>query len=75
MACQDVPDISKMPDDCPKQKIVDELVSSYHEVGGINRIDCINLPSKKAIESISADLLQVIFPGARRGVDTAFVPL
>lgn len=52
-----------MPDDCPKQKIVDALVASYHEVGGINRIDCINLPSKKAIESISSDFLRIIFPG------------
>jgi serine O-acetyltransferase len=32
-------------------------------VGGINHIDCINLPSKRAIEALCADLLRLLFPG------------
>jgi len=50
-------------DDCPKKRIAKALVDSYHEVGGINRIDCVNLPSKRAIEAICHDLLQLLFPG------------
>ena len=50
-------------DDCPKKRIARSLVDSYHEVGGINRIDCTNLPSKRAIAGICDDLLQILFPG------------
>ncbi len=50
-------------DDCPKKRVSQALVNSYHEVGGINRIDCVNLPSKRAIEAICSDLLQLLFPG------------
>ncbi|MEC7638868.1 MAG: serine O-acetyltransferase EpsC, partial [Verrucomicrobiota bacterium] len=33
------------------------------EVGGINRIDSANLPSRPGIASICEDLLQILFPG------------
>ncbi len=52
-----------MPEDCPKQLIADALVDSYHEVGGINRIDCTNLPSNRAIAGICRDFLRLLFPG------------
>ncbi|MAB75723.1 MAG: serine acetyltransferase [Verrucomicrobiales bacterium] len=49
--------------DCGKQKIIDSLVSSYHEIGGINRIDSANLPSKRKVIATCESLLQVLFPG------------
>ncbi len=49
--------------DCGQQKIVDGLITSYHEIGGINRIDSANLPSKRTIISTCESLLQLLFPG------------
>lgn len=49
--------------DCEQQKIVDELLKSYQEAGGINNIDGANLPSKRAMPGICEDLLRVLFPG------------
>jgi len=46
-----------------ERKIVDDLLHSYQEVGGINRIDSANLPSRPGIASICEDLLQILFPG------------
>lgn len=46
-----------------QQHIVDSLVGSYHEVGGINRIECGNLPSKRRIAQVCEQLLQLLFPG------------
>lgn len=49
--------------DCSQQKIADDLIQSYHEIGGINRIDCGNLPSKRTIAGVCERLLQLLFPG------------
>ena len=49
--------------DCHQEDIVRTLISSYREIGGINHVDCGNLPSKRAVASICADLLQLVFPG------------
>jgi serine O-acetyltransferase len=49
--------------DCQQAEIVRNLLSSYSEVGGINHVDCGNLPSKAAISSFCEDLLHLIFPG------------
>lgn len=49
--------------DCRQQEIVQSLMNSYHEVGGINHVDCGALPSKRAIASLCEYLLQVLFPG------------
>lgn len=51
--------------DCSQQQeqIVNALVGSYHAVGGINRIECGNLPSKRKIAQVCEQLLQVLFPG------------
>ncbi len=38
-------------------------MASYDEVGGINHVDCGNLPSKQAIALLCEDLLQLLFPG------------
>jgi len=50
-------------ENCPTERIAHSLVHSYHEVGGINRIDCSNLPSKVTIASICDELLRLLFPG------------
>lgn len=49
--------------DCRQDEIVKSLMASYHEVGGINHVDCGNLPSKRAIASLCEDLLHLLFPG------------
>lgn len=49
--------------DCRQEEIVQNLMTSYREVGGINHVDCGNLPSKNAIASLCGDLLQLMFPG------------
>ena len=49
--------------DCSQEKIIDALVDSYHAVGGINRIECGNLPSKRKIAQVCEQLLQLLFPG------------
>lgn len=49
--------------DCRQEEIVQNLMTSYREVGGINHVDCGNLPSKRAIASLCEDLLQLLFPG------------
>lgn len=49
--------------DCKQAEIVQRLMTSYCEVGGINHVDCGNLPSKPAIAALCDDLLHLLFPG------------
>jgi len=42
---------------------VDSLLDSYHAVGGINRLDSANLPSKRTVTATCVRLLQLLFPG------------
>lgn len=49
--------------DCRQEEIVNGLLQSYKEVGGINHLDCSNLPSKHVIASLCDDLLHLLFPG------------
>jgi len=49
--------------DCHQEDIVRALISSYREIGGINHVDCGNLPSKKAVALLCEDMLHLIFPG------------
>jgi serine O-acetyltransferase len=44
-------------------QLTDQLVESYARVGGINHLDGKNLPSKRAITSITVNLLHLLFPG------------
>src|SRR5208282_1376655 len=44
-------------------QLTDCLVESYAHAGGINHLDGKNLPSKRAIARITADLLRLLFPG------------
>lgn len=43
--------------------LIDALVQSYHDLGGINHIDGLNLPSRDEVIAITRDLLELIFPG------------
>ncbi|MEM0897628.1 MAG: serine O-acetyltransferase EpsC [Verrucomicrobiota bacterium] len=49
--------------ECEVPGIVDALMQSYHDVGGINHIDSSNLPSKTAVGAICEGLLRLAFPG------------
>ncbi len=44
-------------------EVIEKTLASYSNVGGINNIDGLNLPSKHAVFEICEDLLQVLFPG------------
>ncbi len=44
-------------------KLTERLLDSYARVGGINHLDEINLPSKRAVAVITMDLLRLLFPG------------
>ncbi len=44
-------------------RLTNALLASYAKVGGINHVDGKNLPSKRAIERITTDLLRLLFPG------------
>ena len=45
------------------KELTDQLIASYARVGGINRLDAVNLPSKCGIGEITHMLLQLLFPG------------
>jgi serine O-acetyltransferase len=38
-------------------------LESYDQVGGINNVDGLNLPSKRAVGDICEGLVQLLFPG------------
>ncbi len=44
-------------------KLVESILASYRDVGGINHLDGVNLPSREAITEIIRDLLRIVFPG------------
>lgn len=44
-------------------QLTNQLIASYAKVGGINHLDGKNLPSKRAVCAITADLLRLLFPG------------
>lgn len=44
-------------------KLVNSILKSYCETGGINHLDGVNLPSREAVTEITRDLLRVLFPG------------
>ena len=43
--------------------IVESVLGSYRELGGINHIEGANLPSRQSVERIIAELESLIFPG------------
>ena len=46
-----------------RKHLLEPILSSYKESGGINHLDRANLPSKKAIEALCNELLHLLFPG------------
>jgi serine O-acetyltransferase len=49
--------------DHPMNRIVEQMLASYAECGGIKHLDGAKLPSKMAVAALTQDLLYVIFPG------------
>jgi len=46
-----------------RKHLLQPILDSYRESGGINHVDRSNLPSKKAVFSLCEDLLHLLFPG------------
>jgi serine O-acetyltransferase len=44
-------------------RLTARLLTSYRHVGGINNIEVVNVPSKRAVGLICEDLLRLLFPG------------
>ena len=44
-------------------RVTARLLTSYRHVGGINNIEVVNVPSKRAIRAMCEELLQLLFPG------------
>ena len=44
-------------------RLTSRLLGSYQQVGGINNIEVVNVPSKRALGTICEALLQLLFPG------------
>lgn len=40
-----------------------ELLASYRELGGINHLDGVNLPSQASVNQLAADCMHLLFPG------------
>lgn len=52
-----------LPMDDSLDQLKEQLLDSYAELGGINHIDGVNLPSKRAVAEITGQLLHLLFPG------------
>lgn len=50
-----------MADD--SQTLLSSLLESYQEVGGINHLNGVDLPSKQTVAEITRQLLRLVFPG------------
>jgi serine O-acetyltransferase len=46
-----------------RKHLLQPILDSYRESGGINHVDRSNLPSKKTVFSLCSDLLHLLFPG------------
>jgi serine O-acetyltransferase len=62
--------------DHPKKSLVEQLLESYADCGGIKHLNGANLPSKMAVAALTQDLLHIIFPGfiAERQVSMRDLP-
>ncbi len=49
--------------DNPLDDIVESILGSYRELGGINHIEGANLPSRQSVERIISELESLVFPG------------
>ena len=43
--------------------VVEDILTSYERVEGMNNTDAYNFPSKRAVGDICEDILQILFPG------------
>ena len=44
-------------------ELTQQLLDSYHRVGGINHVDGRNLPSKAVVAQMTQTVLRLLFPG------------
>ncbi len=61
----------------PVHDIVQALLDSYHQVGGINHVDETRLPSMESVDNLLSDLKSLVFPGFYKTlqvVDEATLP-
>jgi serine O-acetyltransferase len=49
-------------------RVIDDIITSYREIGGINHIEGCNLPSRESIIQIIDSLEALIFPGFKADV-------
>ncbi len=58
------------------KSVVEELLESYANCGGIKHLNGANLPSKMAVATLTQELLSIIFPGfiAEQQVDASDLP-
>jgi len=59
-----------------RSHLLQPILDSYRESGGINHLDRSNLPSKKAVGALCDDLLHLLFPGffSEEAVSSAELP-
>ena len=60
-----------------RKHLLQPILDSYRESGGINHLDSANLPSKKAVAKLSEDMLHLLFPGffSEEAVSSEELPL
>ena len=46
-----------------RSHLLEPILASYRESGGINHLDRANLPSKRSVEALCDNLLHLLFPG------------
>jgi serine O-acetyltransferase len=46
-----------------RSHLLEPILTSYRESGGINHLDRANLPSKRSVEALCDNLLHLLFPG------------
>jgi serine O-acetyltransferase len=58
-----LPETDKVNGMNSRKHLLQPILDSYRESGGINHVDRSNLPSKNAVATLSEDLLHLLFPG------------
>jgi len=63
MACHGIGSVYTQGMSDITDELVDSLLQSYRDTGGINHLDGVSLPSKHEVAEITARLLRLVFPG------------
>ncbi|MFP6702262.1 MAG: serine acetyltransferase, partial [Planctomycetaceae bacterium] len=57
---------SQAPDQAPLSHVNDQVVQTYSQIGTINHLDQPPLPNSDAVNAITLDLIEIIYPGYQR---------